>query len=298
MAPVSGALRRNPITGVAGCCARAESGHATAAPPSSVTNSRRLMPGRGLPPRCPAPIIARRNRQASAVVADTCRWSAPACQIEPGRLRGITPGACRAPCPIRRRAKLASPPRSARREQPAAGNRPSTPRPRTKLVSEGSQATPRVRKCASAYRVIVLVGALRAALADAMIPRAGYGGYTNARVIVLHSHGPSGVVPHRRRRACHRILVRWVGPGAYPCFDDGQWGRLRYLGDAVRGDGNTFAAVGPHVSREAMAREPRRPHAGSNYFRSQGCGVLSNSSTPELELRRADRNSIPSQHNK
>ena len=40
------------------------------------------------------------------------------------------------------------------------------------------------------------------------------------------------------------ILVRWVGPGACPCFDDGQWGRLRYLGDAVRGDGNTFAAVG------------------------------------------------------
>ena len=33
---------RNPITGIAGCCARAASGHA-AAPPSSVMNSRRLM---------------------------------------------------------------------------------------------------------------------------------------------------------------------------------------------------------------------------------------------------------------
>ena len=32
---------RNPITGIAGCCARAASGHA-AAPPSSVMNSRRL----------------------------------------------------------------------------------------------------------------------------------------------------------------------------------------------------------------------------------------------------------------
>jgi hypothetical protein len=53
------------------------------------------------------------------------------------------------------------------------------------------------------------------------------------------------------------------------------------------------------VSREAMAREPRRPHAGSSYFRSQVAGsLLSNSITPELELRRADRNSIPSQHNK
>ena len=33
---------RNPITGIAGCCARAASGHAAAAPPSSVMNSRRL----------------------------------------------------------------------------------------------------------------------------------------------------------------------------------------------------------------------------------------------------------------
>src|SRR5262245_28402535 len=36
----------NPITGIAGCCARAASGHAAAAPPMSVMNSRRLM-------RCP-----------------------------------------------------------------------------------------------------------------------------------------------------------------------------------------------------------------------------------------------------
>ena len=35
-------LRRNPITGIAGCCARAASGHAAAAPPSSVMNSRAL----------------------------------------------------------------------------------------------------------------------------------------------------------------------------------------------------------------------------------------------------------------
>jgi hypothetical protein len=34
---------KNPTTGIAGCCARAASGHATAAPPSSVMNSRRLM---------------------------------------------------------------------------------------------------------------------------------------------------------------------------------------------------------------------------------------------------------------
>src|SRR3954471_15797682 len=36
-------LPRNPTTGIADCCARTVSGHA-AAPPSSVMNSRRLMP--------------------------------------------------------------------------------------------------------------------------------------------------------------------------------------------------------------------------------------------------------------
>ena len=34
-------LLRKPIKGFAGCCARAASGHAAAAPPSSVMNSRR-----------------------------------------------------------------------------------------------------------------------------------------------------------------------------------------------------------------------------------------------------------------
>src|SRR5262245_13928535 len=43
-------LSRNPITGIAGCCPRAGSGHAAAAPPSRVMNSRRFMPNMGLPP--------------------------------------------------------------------------------------------------------------------------------------------------------------------------------------------------------------------------------------------------------
>jgi hypothetical protein len=33
---------RNPITGIADCCARAAIGYATAAPPRSVMNSRRF----------------------------------------------------------------------------------------------------------------------------------------------------------------------------------------------------------------------------------------------------------------
>jgi len=43
------ALPSNPTTGIAGCCARAASGHA-AAPPSSVMNSRRLMLNTGVLP--------------------------------------------------------------------------------------------------------------------------------------------------------------------------------------------------------------------------------------------------------
>jgi hypothetical protein len=49
--PSSDVLLRNPITGIAGCCARAASGHA-AALPSSVMNERRLIghPSSGLGP--------------------------------------------------------------------------------------------------------------------------------------------------------------------------------------------------------------------------------------------------------
>ena len=36
-------LKKNPITGIAGCCARAVSGHAAAAPPNTPRNSRRLI---------------------------------------------------------------------------------------------------------------------------------------------------------------------------------------------------------------------------------------------------------------
>ena len=43
-------LLRKPIPGIAGCCARALSGHAAAAPPSSVMNSRRPMSSTGLRP--------------------------------------------------------------------------------------------------------------------------------------------------------------------------------------------------------------------------------------------------------
>src|SRR5229473_6485988 len=38
------AAAENPITGIAGCCTRPASGHATAAPPISAMNSRRPIP--------------------------------------------------------------------------------------------------------------------------------------------------------------------------------------------------------------------------------------------------------------
>jgi hypothetical protein len=40
--PSARELRRNPTTGIAGCCARAVSGHVAAALPSSVMNERRF----------------------------------------------------------------------------------------------------------------------------------------------------------------------------------------------------------------------------------------------------------------
>jgi hypothetical protein len=50
--------RRNPTTGSAGCCARAASGHAIAAPPSSDMNARRRMvaPFSGLGPHITTPL--------------------------------------------------------------------------------------------------------------------------------------------------------------------------------------------------------------------------------------------------
>ena len=51
---------RKPMVGVLCCCVRARdhAGHAAAAPPSRLTNSRRLMPGMGAPSQVPPPIIA------------------------------------------------------------------------------------------------------------------------------------------------------------------------------------------------------------------------------------------------
>jgi hypothetical protein len=74
----------NPITGIAGCCALATTGQAAAAPPSSVMNSRRLIPGMGLPPlgRAP-PIIAPagglpgRSHIQPAIVRPAGPWGRP-----------------------------------------------------------------------------------------------------------------------------------------------------------------------------------------------------------------------------
>ena len=54
--PSGDAEWRNPITGIAGCCARATPGHVAAAPPTSVMNSRR---------RISAPWLRTRHRNGS-----------------------------------------------------------------------------------------------------------------------------------------------------------------------------------------------------------------------------------------
>ena len=69
---------------------------------------------------------------------------------------------------------------------------------------------------------------------------------------------PSGVVPHRWRRPCHRSCVRWVRHRARHCYGDGQWARLSvlYFGSAVRCDSDAFCG------REA--RDPGTRHDVSN----------------------------------
>src|SRR5262245_3060402 len=53
--PAAGVLLRNPTTGIAACCARAATGHAVAAPPSSVMNWRRLRSSMGSSPEPAVP---------------------------------------------------------------------------------------------------------------------------------------------------------------------------------------------------------------------------------------------------
>jgi hypothetical protein len=65
--PSGDALLRNPITGIADCCARTVSGHATAAPPRTVMNSRRRIWPRREHVLCNAWTLALCGRAASDV---------------------------------------------------------------------------------------------------------------------------------------------------------------------------------------------------------------------------------------
>jgi hypothetical protein len=56
-------LLRNPTTGIAACCAHAANGHATAAPPTSVMNSRRRI----CTPKLRASIV---SAQTSTLIGD------------------------------------------------------------------------------------------------------------------------------------------------------------------------------------------------------------------------------------
>src|SRR5262249_41990857 len=74
-------LSRNPITGIAACCARAASGHAAAAPPSSDMNARRFMSDTGLslPPAIPHPSVgstSKRRSLRSVYLGASLPWNA------------------------------------------------------------------------------------------------------------------------------------------------------------------------------------------------------------------------------
>ena len=60
------------------CCARAASGHAAAAPPMSVMNSRRFMPNMGSPFPCRLASPSRPNRQAASYVHRILKGEKPA----------------------------------------------------------------------------------------------------------------------------------------------------------------------------------------------------------------------------
>src|SRR4051794_23962075 len=77
----------NPTTGIAGCCARAPTGHAAAAPPSSVRNSRRLMPIMGFDPSRALPGV-RHDSSNRAALARGLPHLEPAVEGPPGLLAG------------------------------------------------------------------------------------------------------------------------------------------------------------------------------------------------------------------
>ena len=87
----AGRLLRKPVIGIAGCCARAASGHAAAAPPSAASKSRRPMvtvirPSRA---RCVKGTIARRE---GAVFTLKEGWTAAlAAQPKDERLSPVSP---------------------------------------------------------------------------------------------------------------------------------------------------------------------------------------------------------------
>jgi hypothetical protein len=65
------ALLRNPITGIAGCCASATIGHAAAAPLRSVMNVRRLISNMG---DC-LPLCAINQRRELSAMAERHGWN-------------------------------------------------------------------------------------------------------------------------------------------------------------------------------------------------------------------------------
>ena len=73
------------MTGIAGCCARAASGHAAAAPPMSVMNSRRFMCG------WPPPGKRKCSELAQKSLAVMC----PACSRSPDGLLALMESANR-----------------------------------------------------------------------------------------------------------------------------------------------------------------------------------------------------------
>src|SRR6266566_4452984 len=94
------AALRKPITGIAGCCARAASGHVAAAPPRSVMNSRRfvcressILSGDGGSVMTVSPSRPEARRRFGSQTAN--ELGAPVASSIPEQLRGREPASAR-----------------------------------------------------------------------------------------------------------------------------------------------------------------------------------------------------------
>src|SRR5262249_17258006 len=80
---------RNPTTGTLGCCARAATGHAIAAPPSAASNSRRPMVTVMRPSRARCVKVTIRAPDVVGILRTSARTHPCSAGVDAGNLRSL-----------------------------------------------------------------------------------------------------------------------------------------------------------------------------------------------------------------